>query len=649
MEKSKIGIWLFGICFLGLCSVAHAAENQSTGTSHALRVGTVSGGGGASSDGRLEGSIGQAVSGNSGSALWTGLQSMSNLAPGVSGLSPAADSETEDKSPTFTWDYSDGENNTQTFYDVQVSLDGFTTFANTSGVVASSASSYTPSVLDGGDYLWRVRAFDGLDWSSFQTLADHFSILFVTEDPPVIEVIPPPDPVIEDEENPGGEDDPSGFDESSPQFLIAPGEVANIPLDELANTDIYQVLKQNNIRTAFYELRTHAGLLIEEGEMPHTQGIQLSDLTLVFEDLSNDHYYIRSTTIYRSGQRSQETLYYFMIDTLPPVISVLSPLDQTILGAGQEKPEIRIGVFDATAGVDPDSIQVTIDTSQTLQMSVVHNYDEEDKPPRTGTSGIVSYNAYETPFADGLAEGLVTVEVRAADWVGNEAIRVWQFYVDKSAPSGSILINDGDQETFNTHVILRVETEWSESDAPVTEIKLRNDDLNFAAASWQPFSPNEGPSTMNMEWVLKEEAGLRTVFIRLRDAAGNEITDEVIKDSITLVIYYPDTFITSGPSGMVEEDSATFTYTASKEGSLFKTKLDSQPWSDWGSVQTIDFTDLEPGNHYFQVRAGKDLNLDVLIDDDEQDPVPATRSWIVGPMVTPDAEKKQPFRFWRKE
>jgi len=292
---------------------------------------------------------------------------------------------------------------------------------------------------------------------------------------------------------------------------------------------------------------------------------------------------------------------------------------------------------------------MTVDTTETLEMSVEQTYAAEDLPPKSGSSGISTYNAYAPPFSEGLSEGTVSVSISVADHLGNEAHQVWQFLVDKSAPVGSVLVNDGDSETFLTLVTLRVEAEWGELEAPVKDIKIRNDDLNFAMASWQPFIADEGPYVMHKKWVLSEEAGQRTVYVRLRDSAGNESSDTVIKDSITLVIHYPETFITSGPSGSVDEHDAAFTFYSSKVGSLFKTKLDNEPWSEWSSSQSVEYQGLKKGNHYFQVKAGKDSNNDSIIDPEEEDPIPATRSWVITPSSQTDEKEDKPFRLYRRE
>jgi len=631
-----------------LTGVEAAEVSQSSSTNYTLRIGAVTGGGTRSSDGLLEGSAGQTVSGESGDTLKSGVQVGTNQPPEVatSSMTPAAGGNTSDNTPTLSWTYSDPEDQPQMQFHAQVSSDNFATFSANSGVTTSSSASYdVPDNIGQGSFLWRVRAFDGFDWSGFQPLASPFGIVPAEEKPPFVEITPPPK---EEAEGDGTEDEPAGFDDPEPSFTIVPSEFLDLTEEELEVIELFEILEENSILKIYFELRTHSGILINSGEIVSRKGIKLSDFTVKFDDLPDNHYRLRVYTVYKDGRESAETLFHFMVDTVPPVITVLNPLNGSLLGFGEEKPDIEVGIFDTTAGVDLETFEISLDTSDTLEISVPHTYTGEPRDPKSGSSGILVYDEYAPPFSDGLGEGLVTARIGLFDLVGNEAVHVWQFMIDKSAPTGSVEINEGASDTYQTVVTLRIETQWGESEAPVAEIKLRNDDLNFSQAEWMPFDADAGPYITHKTWVLKEEAGLRTVYVRLRDEAGNESSDTVIKDSITLIIQYPDTFITKGPTGVVDVNEATFAYESNKSKSMYKVKLDNAPWSEWVSERSVVYAGLAPGNHYFQVKAGKDVNTDGVISPDEEDPVPATRSWVVGG-ITDSGVKEPPVRFWRHE
>ena len=86
-----------------------------------------------------------------------------------------------------------------------------------------------------------------------------------------------------------------------------------------------------------------------------------------------------------------------------------------------------------------------------------------------------------------------------------------------------------------------------------------------------------------------------------------------------------NTRITSGPSGTILTDSATFTFTSPEEGG-FQCRLDGSPWSPCSSPQS--YSSLADGPHVFEVRAlNKPLN---------PDPVPAARTFTVD--AHPDTE-----------
>jgi hypothetical protein len=102
---------------------------------------------------------------------------------------------------------------------------------------------------------------------------------------------------------------------------------------------------------------------------------------------------------------------------------------------------------------------------------------------------------------------------------------------DPLAPHGGVVINGGAAATFSTHVAL---TLWASDEvdpevlSPGSEILLPPADSatgvtemmisNFADMRdgvWEPYTPTRG-------WVLGQPFGLAAVFVKYRDAAGNE-------------------------------------------------------------------------------------------------------------------------------
>jgi hypothetical protein len=85
-----------------------------------------------------------------------------------------------------------------------------------------------------------------------------------------------------------------------------------------------------------------------------------------------------------------------------------------------------------------------------------------------------------------------------------------------------------------------------------------------------------------------------------------------------------NTTITSGPSGTIGTDSATFTFTSPLKGG-FRCRLDSSRWSDWEWCASPKvYADLADGPHRFEVRA-----VHHHWDDWHVDPTPAVAEFVV--------------------
>lgn len=81
----------------------------------------------------------------------------------------------------------------------------------------------------------------------------------------------------------------------------------------------------------------------------------------------------------------------------------------------------------------------------------------------------------------------------------------------------------------------------------------------------------------------------------------------------------PDTAITSGPNGVVDQAAATFAFTATELDATFECRLDT---GAWGACTTPkSYASLADGEHAFSVRATDAAN--------NTDPTPATRTWRI--------------------
>ncbi|MEA2100953.1 MAG: PKD domain-containing protein [Thermodesulfobacteriota bacterium] len=105
----------------------------------------------------------------------------------------------------------------------------------------------------------------------------------------------------------------------------------------------------------------------------------------------------------------------------------------------------------------------------------------------------------------------------------SEEISVYIPVPDTTPPSGSITINQGDDTSSSRIVSLGLTA--SDTQGSVTSMKISNDNQ-----SW-----SDGAFASNQSWVLSENDGTKTVYVRFCDSAGNWMSSSV-SDTITLVL-----------------------------------------------------------------------------------------------------------------
>jgi hypothetical protein len=240
----------------------------------------------------------------------------------------------------------------------------------------------------------------------------------------------------------------------------------------------------------------------------------------------------------------------------------------------------------------------------------------------------------------GLADGKNTVLLKAVDKVGYSVVKGWEFVMDTQPPSGQILINNGQQVTYSSYVSININVADAVSGPKF--IYLSNDGIfDTELSNPYPYSP------VITNWLLSEPDvnGLKKVYAKFQDYAGN--LSETYSAEITLELRTPDTRIISGPATTTEALDAIFIYEGSRRGCLFSYKLDNLDWSEWQDTNTVTFTGLALGNHYFYVKSGFDLNGDRQITVDEEDATPAQWVWTIKAKGVPE-EKEEKILFWRR-
>lgn len=306
------------------------------------------------------------------------------------------------------------------------------------------------------------------------------------------------------------------------------------------------------------------------------------------------------------------------VDSQPPQVTSSSPAAAALFNTASTP--ITATVADGGSGAEASTLQVFLNGR-----TVGFQFDAA-----TGTL---------TADAPGWREGTNSVELRAADRVGNAQIpQVWSATLDTRAPSGSVTINGGASMTTSAYVTLTLEA--TDSTSAVARLLVSNDRLSGYVE--EPYT------TLRERWMLTPVRGVQTVYVTFADRAGN--VSEPVSDAIELGLLAPETVITTGPAGFVQDHAATLTFRCPEEGCLFAYAFDTDAWSPWSAGASAAMSGLAFGNHSFRVKAAKEANGIEGIQPDEEDPSPAERVWVVG--VEPShltIPKGPPIKLWRLE
>ena len=191
-------------------------------------------------------------------------------------------------------------------------------------------------------------------------------------------------------------------------------------------------------------------------------------------------------------------------------------------------------------------------------------------------------------------DGVKTVYAQFLDAANNDYYFSYNITLDTTAPSTSdFIINSGDATASNTSASLTCN---------YTEINELWAEYHNDAESWSARESLSGGS-ITKNWILRSAVGNRTVYLRLKDIAGNEA---VFSDQIYLDNAAPDI-----PSVSVDSVSYTYrpTWTWSGGGGgtgEYRYKLNDSDLSSLATeTATTSFTpsfDLPEGNHTLYVQ-----------------------------------------------
>ncbi len=151
------------------------------------------------------------------------------------------------------------------------------------------------------------------------------------------------------------------------------------------------------------------------------------------------------------------------------------------------------------------------------------------------------------PFTSGTivsADGHYSL--RVIDDYGNEALMA--FTIDRTAPTGSLTIHDGAAASTSLDVMLNI----SFADATDLELRLSNDGVSWGA--WEA-------AASSRSWALSPGYGAKTVYMELKDQAGNvnaaAISDSILYRSIPTA---SNSSVTGMEDQLIDFETADFIY-----------------------------------------------------------------------------------------
>lgn len=167
-----------------------------------------------------------------------------------------------------------------------------------------------------------------------------------------------------------------------------------------------------------------------------------------------------------------------------------------------------------------------------------------------------------------------TVSFTVKDKLGNSRTLTGAIRYDTSAPTlTGIAINGGAADTNSAAVTVAINGAADANGGTITHVGLVNEDAGFASPTWIPFAAS-------VSWTLEEVDGTKTVYVKLRDAAGN-VTGSAEPDSINLNTAAPDgQFVIAGNATYSKTTAVTINSTSSTAAQM-RFSNDGTNWSAW--------------------------------------------------------------------
>jgi hypothetical protein len=232
-----------------------------------------------------------------------------------------------------------------------------------------------------------------------------------------------------------------------------------------------------------------------------------------------------------------------------------------------------------------------------------------------------SWNNYTTPFNVG-TEGTNTVEYNSVDRANNkETTKIKEIKIDRTQPTGQIIINNNDAYTSSALVTLSLT--YEDEHSGVSKVRYSNDGI-WDTEAW------EDPSTTKY-WSLTSGEGTKTVYYQVKDSAGKispQTSDTIILDteppSMSVLINEGDEYTNSTSVTLFLQ------YSDNQGVDLVRFSNDDITYTQWESAtETKQWTLLpEEGTKtvYTQSRDWSGLNSNKFSDTIILDTIPPTGS-----------------------
>ncbi|MGB9911096.1 MAG: LamG-like jellyroll fold domain-containing protein, partial [Microgenomates group bacterium] len=245
-----------------------------------------------------------------------------------------------------------------------------------------------------------------------------------------------------------------------------------------------------------------------------------NNVTFTSPVLSDGYYYWRVRAIDGKDTESDWAVanngeIAFKVDATPPLsfAPVVNPSGWT----SNNTPTLTFSTTDTASGVDHYEVKIGEEGTYSIQSSP---YIFPSQP-----------------------DGQQRIYIKAVDVAGNERVETVDIFIDTAPPSGSILINSGNEYTSSSEVILTLNA--SDATSGVSQMII-SENSDFSGSSWESY-------TTSKVFSLSSSEGSKTVYVKFKDNAGN--ISAVFSDSIILD--------TSGPTGVITINNGD-NYTSSR-------------------------------------------------------------------------------------